>query len=373
MAGSVGRIYRNRGNRWFLRLPGNIQIWCDKEHRTFHSREHAQWVLAQIQGEIERGIFDESFYAKKKKSLRSFSVYAEEWLSNCRRRRDRNELSITYLGSFQNYVRNMFIPFFGHMDLMEIRGRHLKQFYLSLNYKPKSLWNIMSALHKLFRDAFDEEAIQAIPKFPMEFRASTLPDPDWKWADEETQEKIFDHLTPDAYFMILFSATHGTRPGETRALQHRDIDIKNDLVTVQRAFADNDLRPFTKSKRVRILPLDPAWKQFYLSRPRHVDAEGFVFSDAEGKPHGRNWCRNQWNAAREAAGVAHITVYQGTRHSIASQAVNRGVALYSVSKFLGHSNLEQTKRYSHLEVNPLRLVQRQATVSRLPLKTTSAE
>ena len=53
MAGSVGRVYKNRSGRWFIRLPGKVQIWCDKQHRTFYSRQHAEWTLAQIQGELD--------------------------------------------------------------------------------------------------------------------------------------------------------------------------------------------------------------------------------------------------------------------------------------------------------------------------------
>jgi hypothetical protein len=149
---SVGKIYKDRV-RWFIRLPGGVKIFCDKQHRSFYSRQHAEWTLNQIHGEIENGAFDADFYVKKKKSLHSFSVYAEEWLCHCERRMERNELSPTYLGSLRNYVNNLFIPFFGDTNLMDIKGRHIKDFYLSIDYKPKSLWNIMSALHKLFRDA----------------------------------------------------------------------------------------------------------------------------------------------------------------------------------------------------------------------------
>jgi integrase len=275
---------------------------------------------------------------------------------------ERQERSVTYLRSLQNYVNNLFIPFFQERNIKEITGRDIKQFYLSLEYSPKSIWNIMSGLHKLLSDACDEEVIQAIPKFPMEFKASKLPEPQWKWASEEIQDEIFKHLSPDAGFMIYFMAAHATRPGETRALQHQDIDLVNDTVTIQRAFSDNDLRPFTKAKRVRILPLDSTWKELYSSRPRHLDPEGFVFCDANGRPHGRNWSRNQWNAARDAAQVAHITLYQGTRHSFASQAANRGDSIQIISSFLGHSTLEQTKRYAHLKVNALRKIQRKADV-----------
>jgi hypothetical protein len=66
---SLGRIYKDKGNRWLIRLQGGIRIFCDKQHRTFYSREHAEWTLHQIQAEIENGTFDETFYQKKKKSI----------------------------------------------------------------------------------------------------------------------------------------------------------------------------------------------------------------------------------------------------------------------------------------------------------------
>ena len=56
MAGSVGRIQKHRG-RWRICLPHGIQIYCE-QHRTFYSRQQAEWTLHQIQGEIENGIFD---------------------------------------------------------------------------------------------------------------------------------------------------------------------------------------------------------------------------------------------------------------------------------------------------------------------------
>jgi len=357
---ALGKVYQNRG-RWFIRLPGGIQIYCDKQHRSFYSKQHASWTLAQIQGEIENGTFDVEFYQKTKKSLNSFEVYAEEWLRNCERRVKRGELSPTYLVSLRGYVNNLFVPHFGNMNLVDIRGRHLKRFYMSLDYAPKTLWNVMTALHKLFSDAFSEEIIPLIPKFPAPV---SIPEPSWQWCDEEQQDLIFQHLKPEALFMILFAATHGTRPGETRALRHGDIDLRNDTVTIQRAFAYNDLRP-TKSKRIRILPLDQSWKELYLSRPRCLNPEGFVFSNSKGQAHGREWQRCQWNAARTKAEIAHITLYSGTRHSIASQAANRGASIQAISAFLGHSDLELTKRYAHLATSALRPVQRKAPVCNL--------
>jgi integrase len=360
MAGSRGKIYQDRG-RWFIQLPGRIRIFCDKQHRSFYSRQHAEWTLNQIQGEIENGTFDETFYAKKRKSLHSFSVYAEEWLTNCERRVKRSDLSPSYLKDLRRFVRKQFIPFFGDMSIMDIRGKHLKSFYLQLEQAPKTVFNIMAALHKLFKDAVDEEVIQSMPKFPMEFRASNLPDPDWKWASEEQQDAVLEHLEPNDLFFIYFMMTHGTRTGEARALQHQDIDLTNDRITIRRAFSGTELRPFTKTKRVRTIPLDPTWKELYLSQPRSINPNGLVFL-RNGQPFSESWARKKWNEAREKAGLAPITLYAGTRHSIASQAANRGGSLYAIGKFLGHSNTRQTERYSHLETRALQQVQRKTRI-----------
>ncbi len=361
MAGSVGRIQKHRGDRWRICLPRGIEIYCDKTHRSFYSFKHAQWTLAQIQGEIENGTFDETFYAKKKKSVHSFEVYGLEWLSNCERRLQRKELSPTYMREVRRYVHNYFIPAFGEMNMMDIRGRHLVSFHLSLEVSQKTIYNIVAVLKKLFRDAVDQEVIQVMPKFP---RLGNIPEPRTTWADETQQDEIFKHLDPNTYFFVYFLATHGCRPGEARALTHADIDLKRETVTIERAFSGTELRPFTKTKRVRIVPLDPSWRELYLQQPRNIDSQAFVFT-RNGKPLSMTWASKKWREAADKAGYPHINLYQGTRHSIASQAVNRDVPLYSVSKFLGHSNMKQTERYSHLNTSGLRKVQRQATVIKL--------
>ena len=71
---NIGKIYKERGNRWYIRLSGGIQIHCDKNHLTFHSRDHAQATLIEIYAETKNGTFDPNFYAKSKKSLLSLAM-----------------------------------------------------------------------------------------------------------------------------------------------------------------------------------------------------------------------------------------------------------------------------------------------------------
>ena len=368
MAGAVGKVHRDKGERWLIKLPGGIRIFCDKDHRSFYSKKHAEWCLAQIQGEIENGTFDADFYAKKKKSLQSFSVYAKQWLQRCERKVELGKLSKVHFRHLRHCVNNLFIPFFAEINMLDIKGRNISEFWLTLNKAPKTVFNIMAALHRLFADALRDEVIQKLPNFPPDLKHSDLPEPGWRWADEALQEQIFAHLAPDDLYFILFMATHGCRTGEARALQHGDIDLKNDAVTIRRAFSERDLKEHTKTKKNRTLPLDPVWREIYLSRPRVIDPKGFVFVNKDGKPYSTKWMWRRWCEACEKAEVPDLTLYSGTRHSLASQAAARGVSIYIIAKFLGHNDVKTTQRYAHLDTNPMRQVQRRGSVSHLAVK-----
>ena len=167
------------------------------------------------------------------------------------------------------------------------------------------------------------------------------------------------------FYFVFFLATHGVRPGEARALIHSDLDLKRGTVTVRRAFSGTELRPFTKPKRVRVLPLDASWLELYNQQTTPLDPDSFVFT-RNGKPFSMTWASKKWREAADKAGFPNLNLYQATRHSLASQAVSRGESLYSVSKFLGHTNTTQTERYSHLNTSALQKIQRRATV--IPLK-----
>jgi integrase len=353
MPSLVGKVYEQRG-RWHIRLKGGVRIFCDKRHRSFYSKQEAEYTLSQICAEVENGTFDENFYSKNKKSLLSFSVYASEWLSNYEKLLERGERSPTYLKDVRRFVRKEFIPYFSDMSLLEIKGRNIRGFYMSLENHPKTIFNKMAVLHKLFKDAVDDEIIPQMPNFP---KQGTIPEPDWQWCNEDIQDKVLDSLDENSRYFIYFMMTHGTRTGEVRALQHRDLDLINDTVTIRRVYSGTVLREFTKTKHIRVLPLDPTWKELYLLLPRNINPNAFVFTK-NGETISESWMRKQWNRACEDAGIPHITLYGATRHSLASQAANRGVSLYSIQKMLGHTNSKMTSRYSHIQTNTLKETQR---------------
>jgi integrase len=355
MPSLVGKIYEQRG-RWHLRLKGGVRIFCDKRHRSFYSKQEAEYTLSQICAEVENGTFDENFYSKNKKSLLSFSVYASEWLTNCEKRMVRGELAPTYLRSLRQFVNKIFIPYFGDTSILEIKGRQLKSFYLSLEKHPKTVLNIMSTLKKMFADALSEEVISQLPNFP---KMGRVPEPSWQWVDEETQDKILESLETEDYYAIYFLMCHGCRTGEIRVLKHKDIDLQNDTVTIRRSISENQIRETTKSKKGRTIPLDESWKELYLSRPVPINSDMFVFTK-NGKPLSHTWLSKKFRSVSDSLGIKDLTLYEATRHSLASQAANRGESLYLIGKMLGHSTMKMTERYSHVETYALKQISRKS-------------
>lgn len=62
-----------------------------------------------------------------------------------------------------------------------------------------------------------------------------------------------------------------------------------------------------------------------------------------------------WDNVREKIGQSKsIRLYDATRHSMASQLVNKGVPLLSVRDLLGHSNTKMTERYAHVDLEKLK-------------------
>lgn len=354
------RVYKERGNRWAIYVKG-FNIYCDKSHQTFYSKEHAEATLVQILGEIKQGVFDPDFYSKKRKSIYSFSVYVDQWLLNFKRLVKAGKRSPSTFNKYKSYVENEFKPFFKQTSLLDILPRTIKQYYLSIiDLHPKTIYNKLACLHKIFADALDDGLIQVIPKFPIELKTNTIPRPVIRWADLDIQDLILKEIPDEVYSAIFFQMTHATRTGETRALQRKHIDTNRDTVLIEQAFVGNELRS-TKTKNSGLIPLDPEFKKIYLKMGKGFP-EDFVFKKQKGRgkgtPFSESYLRKMWNKAREKAQVEEITLYEGTRHSLASQAINKGVPISTIQKFLRHESPKMTERYAHLKTESLRIAQR---------------
>lgn len=325
-------------------LQKHVYIYSNSRGQPFGSYEEAERLLTVIRSEIDNhGDFDASKYVSEKVKPLKFSNWSENWLEKKETEASKGLKAPSYLKVVRVYVRK-FQAFFGETDIRDIGTKRIHEFYLSLSGAPHYIKNIITALEKLLRDALDWEDIYQMPKFPK----IDVPEPDIRTIDLDLQDKIIRAI-PDpmdrAY--VLFSAREMVRPSETRALWWEDLDFKHDRVTIRRHFSLNELRSTTKAKRIKHLPLDGEVKQTLQGLPRHLTSP-FVFWKRDGHPFSESWARKLWNRISLTLGV-NISLYQGTRHSSATEAADR-VGVDAVQEFLHHTSRAMTKRYA--KVNP---------------------
>jgi site-specific recombinase XerD len=107
--------------------------------------------------------------------------------------------------------------------------------------------------------------------------------------------------------------------------------------------------PVGKLHDDRYLPLHPHLVGLIGDyRTAHVPADHPLLLPREnGRPLDRHTVTRLINKASAAAGLPHIHPHQ-LRHTLATQAINRGMTLEAIAALLGHRSLDMTLRYAKI-------------------------
>jgi integrase len=162
---------------------------------------------------------------------------------------------------------------------------------------------------------------------------------------EDRHEKPFppypspyaDHLEP----LVLLLLNTGLRFGEATRLRHRDLNLKDRLITVGGEGA--------KSGRTRVIPMNLEAHRILSAVKGHLD--DYVFPGNDGKR--LTTIKTSWRALLKAAEIKGFRIHD-LRHSFASRVKRGGADLYTVQRLLGHSSPLMTQRYAHLQPDDLR-------------------
>ncbi len=354
----VCQIHQTRPRSVYIQLYSRqlrkaINIHSDSRRRGFRSYEEAFRLLTVIRAEIDRcGDFDPSRYVAEKLRPLRFTNWSQVWLSKKCLEADKGLKAPSYLKTLRVYIRK-YQAYLGETDIRDINTKMINDFYLSLSGAPHYIKNIMDALENMLGDAFDWEDIKTMPKFPR----VNVPESDIKTIDLDMQDRIINSI-PDQMdrIFILFTAREMIRPSETRALQWPDLDFKHDRVTIRRHFSLNQVRPATKAKQIKHLPLDGEVKAILQALPRHLISPFVFWKGKQGKPFSESWARKLWKRTALTLGI-NISLYQGTRHSSATEAADR-VGVDATQEFLHHTNRRMTERYVKQNTDRLKKVLR---------------
>lgn len=339
---SDAKIYRKSKKRWYVQLchKGDVyrRFMFDDRVPLKHP-ELAKIIADSINLDKKRKgkYFDPRQWFSPRAYELQFDKYAEKWLGS--------QEHLTSYADIKSYFERWIIPHFGQTDIREIRKGHIKDLLRSISdrYSPKTCKNMLGHLHKILKDAFDDELLLRIPAFP----TVSVPQNELLYMSQEDVHQVIAGIPKEDQSIFRFGYFYALRPGEARALMWDCIDFDKATVTIKRTFSGAKLKEHTKTQLIRILPLMEE-AETILRQIRGIS--GYVFRTRYGKPFRKQRLGELW---RKAGGP--IPLYNGMRHSRAMHLLEtQEWDLEYVRALLGHTRAEMTRRYSRASAEGLR-------------------
>lgn len=287
-----------------------------------------------------------------------FGSLCERWLEVAR---IKNKLST--LARYEAVMRNHILPFFGAKEIKDLSSAQINMFVERLltdkGLSAKSVNDIATILAQILK--FGEKN-GIIEDFDFSIVKPTVNKKELPVLSLEEQKKLIkaikDNVTHEN-IGILLSLFTGMRIGEICALQKKDIDLTNGIVSINKTMQRINLKgnraastqiiidaPKTQ-RSVRKIPLP----EFLIVEVKRLmsdaDENAWLLTGRTDKFTEPRSYQNIFKKYLEKAGVAN-TNFHALRHTFATRAVEKGVDVKTLSEILGHSTVSFTmERYVH--------------------------
>jgi len=133
----------------------------------------------------------------------------------------------------------------------------------------------------------------------------------------------------------------GMRKSELENLEWNDIDFKRRKIKIR---IKDSWRPKTTEREI---PINDALLEIFKNQKKINKKGSYVFL-YKGKKIPENLLRKKLMAITKQIALGDVTKIHILRHTFASHLIMKGVDLPTVSKLLGHSDIQTTMIYAHL-------------------------
>ena len=345
------------------------------ERKNQQNKKQAEKILKE---ELVRINAENSFSNKMNSIARNskysnmlFSDYMLEWLANIKPK----VVQSTYIG-YEQVVKGRLYPYFKSqkIKLIDLRPRDIQDF-INYLYKQKLKGSTIAHYTSNMNTALKEAVIaEIIPSNPMDRIESVKKEvyiPEF-YTDNELLDLIEVIKTQDLELPLTLGIIYGLRREEILGLTWNAIDFNNKSITIRKTvgrgkydgvtqFLIKDI-PKNKSS-YRTLPmfdfiadLLKKYKEKYKQNEKIFgntyikDYKEFICLMDNGELVKPDYVDRTFSKILKTNGFRHIRLHD-LRHSCATLLLRNGVPLPEIQKWLGHSNIITTQRYSHLDQN----------------------
>jgi site-specific recombinase XerD len=162
---------------------------------------------------------------------------------------------------------------------------------------------------------------------------------------ESELHKILDRTTNQTMKDIFFFAFHtGMRLGEIVNLKWDAVDLDRKMITVMNT---NEFQ--TKSKKDRFVPINKKLFELLQLKREAIQTNDFVFRKCLNVKMDDEWVSQSFKKIVRECEMNDRIHFHSLRHSFASNLIQRGASIYVIKELLGHSDIQTTQIYSHLQ------------------------
>ncbi|WP_405934664.1 site-specific integrase [Streptomyces longwoodensis] len=342
---SFGSLRQLKSGRWQVRYRDPETGQLRPAETTYPTKSDALVALAQLEADITRGQWSDPDAGAV-----NFADYATAWL------RDRNLADRTRERS-ESVMRLHILPTFGAgtmADVTTARVRSWRGKLLAAGIGEPTVVKAYQLLRALMNTAVDDELIR---RNPCRIKGADRYDvPERPVLSVAEVFAVADAIASRYRLLVLLAAFTTLRFGELAALRRRDIHLEGLTVSVRRSQAElQDGRLFDKAPKsaagVRAVSF-PA--ELLDDVTRHLDQfaapgrDGHVFIGPQGGQLRRSNFRDDWVAARKAAGVTSELHFHDLRHTGNTLASTAGASTRELMTRMGHSSSRAALIYQHM-------------------------
>lgn len=282
--------------------------------------------LAERQARVKaaNGTFDKPATRPPVPTLKAFApIFLASYQTDARPRSVE-----TYASRIDNHLE----PWLGAQPLNAITAKHLdayRRLRREEGAQPRTINAELAVLSGMFRLAVEHGLMPASDK------------PHLRWLKTEEkrirvlsaaeEDKLLFAATPRLRPLIRFALQTGLRRNELTGLTWENINWSRNEVVVSGIVA--------KNRKRRAVPLNRA----AITVLRALQGQPL----RHGRLFGYRSTQSGFYKAARTAGMPGVGCHT-LRHSFATRALERGVAIHTVQRWLGHADIKQTSRYLHL-------------------------
>lgn len=249
----------------------------------------------------------------------------------------------------ESHLRTRILPFFDGKHLDAIYSADIAAFRskLLIDLAPASAASVMTVLSMLLKDAHSEGQFQTMPRMPGPIKV-----PEGKklgFTEEEQAKLIAACETDEERLTLIFALDTGARAGEQLGIRWEDIDFTKRKIWIRRQRYAGETRE-TKTGTERYVDMTARLSEELGLRSMIVAPldNHYVFAGEFHRPRTYSHLAHLLSKLCKRAGIKRVGWHK-LRHTFASRCINRDVPPHVIQRWLGHTSLEHTMDYAHVD------------------------